>query len=175
MTKMYCYKFKHGILKIRGKEYAHARIEEFGFKPIFSDFEEDLGGERVIHHEWEKGWGKTVLAKYNSPVGMWIKNNIESIYKQEKDKEDSKWIKSILESGYEFDENGKIIENDIVRKDIECQLCVMLDYHELSGCLFLNVGGTLEFYDTETLDKSVPEEIIRLIGQDVIYKKRLKV
>ena len=170
--KFYCYKVKHSYIKIReDNAYVHAKIENFGFKPMFVN--ED--GEDSY---WAEGWAKNIKIKHNSGVGSWIKSNIEHIYAAEKariEKEggESKWIAEILSSGYEFDEGGMLIDNEEATKDIEAQLCVMAT-GDLKGVLFINVGGAMEVYNSDTILKDAFDDITLLLANNVIYQKILK-
>lgn len=171
--KFYCYKVKHAYIKIReDNAYVHAKIEKFGFEPMFVN--ED--GENSY---WAEGWAKNIKVKHTSGIGSWIKTNIEQIYASEKariEKEggESKWINEILAGGYEFDDFGMLIDNEEATKDIEAQLCVMAT-GDLKGALFINIGGAMEVYNSETILKDAADEILPLIAADVIYKKRLKI
>jgi hypothetical protein len=167
--KKYCLQVKWDFLKIK-ETYGgmHARIEDFGFAPIFEEFEDENG---IKVQEWQKGWAQSITCPHDSIVGRWIKTNIENIYAKEKEKEDSKWIKEILEAGYEFDSENKLIENDKAKEDIHAQLCVMAE-GDLRGLLFINVGGALELYDAETIKSVVGEGVLGLVEAKAIYDKR---
>ena len=170
MARKYCYKVKFNYLKVnKDSAYSHAGIEKFGFSPIMEEFEEGALA-------WGEGWAKPVTLSHESVVGRWIKGNIESIYKAEKKAEAekgeaSKWLKEIIEGGYEFDADGKLIENEKAKEDIQVQLCVMAT-GSLKGLLFINVGGAMELYDAETLSVSVPAEIKELEDANVVFRKR---
>lgn len=178
--KFYCYKVKHSYIKIReDNAYVHAKIEKFGFEPMFVS---DENGDE--NRYWAEGWAKTIRLKHNSGIGMWIKKNIEQIYAaenkriaEEKEKKgepvESKWVNEILEGGYEFDEDGMLIDNEESTKDVEAQLCIMAT-GDMKGVLFINVGGAMEIYNSDTLLKDASEEVLNLITLGVVYKKRLK-
>ena len=169
MSKMYCYKVKWPLLKIKeNNAYAHALIENYGFEPIFEQPDE---GEPY----WARGWAKKVAIPHDTEIGKWLKRNIESIYKSEKAKlkpeEGSKWIAEIISAGYEFDEEGHLIENDKAKEPTDAQLCVMADgiYH---GTLFINIGGAMEIYDASVLRSCLGKEIYELEADKAIYERR---
>ena len=165
--KMYCYKVKWPLLKVKeNNAYARAKIEGFGFEPMFEQFEEGNGA-------WIGGWAKKVSLPHDSKIGQWLKKNIESIYKAEKDKEDSKWVKEIKDAGYEFDEEGHLVENEKAKEPTSAELCIMKEgsYH---GTLFINIGGAMEIYDTDVLDECCPGDINELLEKTAIYKKRFR-
>lgn len=166
---MYCYKVKWPLLKIKeNNAYAHAKIEEYGFEPIFEQPDE---GEPY----WAGGWAKKVQLPHDCEIGQWLKKNVESIYKSERAKlkpeEGSKWIKEITDAGYEFNEDGTLIENDKAKEPTSAELCIMLngDYH---GTLFINIGGAMEIYDARVLRNCLGNEIYKLETDKVIYEKR---
>ena len=171
----YCFKFKSGWLKMRkgvskdGKEIVFADIEGLGFAPMFEEFEDEKGEK---HSSWSEGWAKPVTLAYDSYVGKWLKKNVEDIYKKEKDKEDSKWASSILESGYEFDSEGNLIENDKLREPVSAQLCVMAS-GDFRGILFLNVGSALDIYDSKTIVGDAKEAVMDLILSGAVYERRI--
>ena len=171
MGKEYCYKVKSNYIKIDEKNaYKKPLIEQFGFMPIQEEFEDENGNKT---YGWAEGWAKKITLPPKSPVAKWIKANIESIYKKESEQEgDSKWLGEILEAGYEFDEDGKLIENDQYLNNLDAQLCIMYT-GELSGTLFINLGGSVEFYDTRAVIGSAFGDVMRLIKANVIYKKCL--
>ena len=165
--KMYCFKVKWPLLKVKeDNAYVHAKIEEFGFEPIFQEFDEGPAS-------WVGGWAKKIMIAHDSKIGQWIKSNIESIYKAEKEKEDSKWKKEILESGYEFDAEGKLIENAKLKEPTSAELCIMKEGYN-HGTLFINLGGSIEFYSVDTLRDCCPGDIAELETAHVIYEKRLR-
>ena len=164
---MYCYKVKWSYLKVKeNNAYAHAKIEEFGFEPIFQQFDEGPAS-------WAGGWAKKISILHDTKIGAWLKKNIEGIYKAEKDKEDSKWLKEIKESGYEFDEEGHLIENEKAKEPTSAELCIMKE-GSLHGTLFINIGGAMEIYDTDVLDECCAEEVKALLEKGATYKKRLR-
>ena len=165
--KQYCYKVKWDFLKIKeNNAYAHAKIENFGFEPIFQEFDEGPAS-------WVGGWAKRIEIAYETKIGQWLIKNIEGIYKAEKDKEDSKWVKELLETGYEFDEEGHLIINDLIKKPTLAELCIMKEgsYH---GTLFINIGGAMEIYDKDILLEACPDVINELMENKVVYVKRLR-
>ena len=92
MSKKYCYKVKHNIIKVeKDNAYAHPLIEKYGFKPV----QEGENGE----YYWTGVWAKTVNIDKKSSVAKWVKRSIENIYKKEKELAESKWIKEITEAG----------------------------------------------------------------------------
>lgn len=170
MGREYCYKVKSNYIKVdEHNAYKKPKIEEFGFMPIQEMFEDENGDKNYF---WAEGWAKNIKLPASSPVAKWVRNNIESIYKKEKDNPDSKWLKEILESGYEFDDEDKLIENEQYLNNLEAQLCIMYT-GELHGTLFINLGGTVEFYDSQALLGSAFEDVMKLIRAGVVYKKRL--
>ena len=172
MGKEYCYKVKSNYIKVDEKNaYKKPLIEQFGFMPIQEEYEDEEGNKYYI---WAEGWAKNIKLPPKSPVAKWIKGNIESIYKKESEKEggDSKWLNEILEAGYEFDEEGKLVENEQYLNNLDAQLCIM-HTGELSGTLFINLGGSVEFYDSKALLGSAFADVMRLIKADVVYKKCL--
>ena len=170
MGKEYCYKVKSNYLKVdEHNAYKKPKIEQFGFMPIQETYEDENGDKYYV---WAEGWAKIIKLPANCSVAKWVRSNIESIYKQEKDKADSKWLKEILDSGYEFDEDGKLIENEQYLNNLDAQLCIM-HTGELHGTLFINLGGSVEFYDSNALLGSAFEDVMQLIKAKVIYKKRL--
>ena len=163
--KMYCYKVKWSYLKIKeNNAYAHAQIEKYGFEPIFQEFDEGPAS-------WAGGWAKKISIAHDTQIGKWLKNNIEGIYKAEKDKTDSKWLKELLESGYEFDTEGHLIENVKAQEPTSAELCIMRDGY-CHGTLFINVGGAMEIYDASVLNSCCEEDVKRLESEGIIYKKR---
>lgn len=171
MGKEYCYKIKCGYIKVKDNNaYAKPKIEKFGFRPMQEVFKNEAGEETYC---WAEGWAKTIKLPKNCPVAKWVRANIENIYKQEKDKEDSKWLKELLDSGYEFDEEGKLIENEKYLSGLEAQLCIMFS-GEYRGVLFINAGGSVEFYDANVLIGSAFGDIMKLIKAGAIYKKRFE-
>lgn len=166
MSKMYCYKVKWPLLKIKeNNAYAHAGIEKYGFEPIFETFDEGQAS-------WAGGWAKKVLIAHDTQIGQWLKNNIEGIYKSEKAKEgESKWIAELLTSGYEFDSEGHLIENEKAKEPTSAELCIMKEgpYH---GTLFINIGGAMEIYDANVIRSCCAKEIYELEADKVIYEKR---
>ena len=171
MGKEYCYKVKSNYIKIDLRNaYKRPLIEKFGFMPMQEEFEDPETGKKV--YSWAEGWAKAIKLPANSPVAKWVRSNIENIYKKEKDNPDSKWLKEILDSGYEFDAEGKLIENEKYVMNLDAQLCIM-HTGDLHGTLFINLGGTVEFYDSNALIGSAFEDVMQLIKADVIYKKRL--
>ena len=172
MGRDFCYKVKHTYIKVKeNNAYAKPKIEKFGFMPM-QEVAIDEGG--VETHYWAEGWAKTISFTADCPVAKWIKSNIESIYKAETEKEgDSKWLGDILEAGYEFDDQGKLIENEKFLSGLNGQLCIMAtgNYH---GTLFISLSGAIEFYDARTLDVTCKEEIDKLLAAGVIYEKRLR-
>ena len=165
--KMYCYKVKWSLLKIKeDNAYVHAGIEKYGFEPIFQQFDEGQAS-------WAGGWAKKVSIPHNTQIGQWLKSNVESIYKAEKDKADSKWIKELLESGYEFDTEGHLIENEKVLEPTNAELCIMREgsYH---GTLFINIGGAMEIYDANVLRDCCPKEVYELESEGAVYEKRFR-
>lgn len=170
MGKEYCYKVKSNYIKIDFKNaYKRPLIEKFGFMPMQEEYEDPEGGKRI---SWAEGWAKMIKLPANSPVARWVRSNIENIYKKEKDNPNSKWLKEILDSGYEFDAEGKLVENAAYVDNLDAQLCIM-HTGELHGTLFINLGGTVEFYDSNALLGSAFEDVMQLIKADVVYKKRL--
>ena len=172
MGKEYCYKVKHGLIKVKeNNAYAKPKIEAYGFKPVQEVFTNESGEETYC---WAGCWAKPIKLDKSSIVAKWLKKNIEDIYKKEKDKNsDSKWLKEILESGYEFDADGNLIENQKFLDGLEGQLCINAD-GEYRGVLYINMSGCVEFFDAKTLISSAFEDVMKLINADVIYKKRLK-
>lgn len=163
--KMYCYKVKWSYLKVKeNNAYAHAKIEDFGFAPIFQQFDEGPAS-------WAGGWAKKIEIAHDTQIGKWLKKNIEGIYKSEKGKEDSKWLKELLDTGYEFDEEGHLIENEMVKKPTSAELCIMKD-GSLHGTLFINIGGTMEIYDKDVLLETCPGDVNELLSKGAIYQKR---
>jgi len=170
MSKEYCYKFKFNVIKVKeNNAYAKPLIEKYGFSPMQEVYTNEAGEETYC---WAEGWAKNIKIDSNSLVAKWVKKNIEDIYAKEKEKENSKWRDSILEEGYEFDEEGKLIENEKYLSGLEAQLCVMAT-GDLRGVLFINMGGAVEFYDAKTLISSAFEDVMQLERADAIYKKRL--
>ena len=170
MGKEYCYKVKSNYIKVDERNaYKKPKIEEFGFMPIQEEFEDENGLKGFF---WAEGWAKNIKLPASSPVAKWVRSNIESIYKKEKDNAESKWLKEILESGYEFNEEGKLIENEQYLNNLDAQLCIM-HTGELNGTLFINLGGTVEFYDSKALLGSAFGDVMKLIRAGVVYKKRL--
>ena len=169
MPKEYCYKFKFSVIKVKeNNAYAKPLIEKFGFKPMQEVFTNEAGEETYC---WAEGWAKNIKVDAKSAVAKWVKKSIEDIYAKEREKLDSKWIKQILEAGYEFDENG-LVENEKYLSGLEAQLCVMAT-GPYKGVLFINMGGSVEFYDSKTLISSAFEDVMQLERANVIYKKRL--
>lgn len=165
--KMYCFKVKWSYLKVKeNNAYAHAKIEDFGFEPMFQQFDEGQAS-------WIGGWAKRIEIAHDSQIGNWLKKNIEGIYKTEKKKEDSKWVKELIEAGYEFDAEGHLIENEAIRKPTLAELCVMKE-GSLHGTLFINIGGAMEIYDKEILLETCPGLIHELMEKEVIYQRRFK-
>lgn len=169
--KKYCYKFKHAYLKLDSRNaYKRPRIEkELGFMPIMEDIE--TGGQY-----WAEGWARTIAIPHDSSVGKWLKKNVESIYKAEMKKVakkgfDSKWLDSIKESGYEFDAEGNLVENEKSKEDVPAQLCVMYTgpFH---GQLFVNIGDGIEFYESKAVSECAPDIIQNLLANGAIYEKR---
>jgi len=177
MGREYCYKFKTNIIKVKeNNAYAHPLIEKYGFKPVQQEYENETG---LKAYYWNESWAKTIKIGPQSVVAKWLKKNVENIYKAEKKKkeetgEPSKWYTEIRESGYDFDDEGNLIENKAFLSGLEGQLCVMAT-GEMRGVLFINMSGCVEFYDSKTLDSSATEDIEALVKAGVIYKKRLKV
>ena len=167
--KRYLYKFKHEYLKLHeNNAYKRPKIEKLGFKPIMEGEEGNL--------YWAEGWAKSITISHNSSIGDWLKKNVESIYKAEMkkiaDKKfDSKWLEEIKKSGYEFDSDGNMIDNEKSKEDIPAQLCVMFT-GSLHGTLFINVGNGLEFYESTTLDECAKDEVAALLEAGAIYKKK---
>ena len=171
MGKEYCYKFKHNVIKVKeNNAYAKPLIEKYGFKPMQDVYTNEAGEETYC---WAEGWAKNIKVDSKSLVAKWVKKSIEDIYAKEKEKENSKWRDSILEEGYEFDEEGKLVENEKYLSGLEAQLCVMAT-GEMSGVLFINMGGAVEFYDSKTLISSASEDVMQLEKAGAIYKKRLR-
>lgn len=167
--KKYCYKVKHGFLKDHD---GYSKIEEFGFARIMEEFEpKEEGGEKTI--EWTKGWAIPITLAHDTVIGNFLKSETEKIYSKEKDKKDSKWLKELSDSGYDFDADGKLIENEKVKEPVEAQVCIFAE-GELSGTLFISVGGFLEFYDVDELNAHVKDIIDLLDKNKVIYQKRLR-
>lgn len=168
----YCYKVKHSYIKVKeNNAYAKPKIEKFGFKPMQEIYKNEAGEETYC---WAEGWAKTIKLSPKSPVAKWVRENIESIYKKEKENADSTWLKELLDAGYEFDEEGNLIQNEKYLSGLEAQLCVMFS-GEYRGILFINAGGTVEFYDSNVLVGSAFGDIMRLVKAGVIYKKRFNV
>ena len=165
MSKKYCYKFKHNYLKIDdGNAYKAPLIEKFGFKPV----QEGEEGE----YYWTGVWAKTVDVDKKSSVAKWVKRSIENIYKKEKNVADSRWIKEILEAGYEFDDDGKLVENPHYLEGLTGQLCVDSEGN-YAGTLYLNMSGCIEFYDSEALIGACFKDVMQLIRAEAVYKIRL--
>lgn len=163
--KKYCYKVKFNYLKVDDMNaYKKALIEQYDFSPMYEELDEGISS-------WAQGWAKSISIKSDSSIGKWLKKNVEGIYKKVKDIPDSKWKKEILESGYEFDAEGNLIENEITREDVQAQLCIMAT-GDFKGMLFINVGGAMEIYEAETLLECVPEEINKLVNDKVAYLRR---
>lgn len=166
MAKKYCYKFKYNYIKIdEDNAYKKPLIEKYDFKPV----QEGENGE----YYWTGVWAKTVNIDKKSAVAKWVKRNIENIYKKEKEVTDSKWIKEILEAGYEFDDDGKLVENPHYLEGLTGQLCVDSE-GELAGAIYLNMSGCVEFYDSDALIGACFADIMKLIKTDAIYKTVLR-
>jgi len=178
--KKYCYKVKTNFLlttnQIKEEKPKQAKIEEYGFSPMYSA-ECDLAFDGALPI---LGWAKSILIPYASDYAKWVKKNIEQIYKHEmkqvaesKNGEvESKWLKEIAEAGYEFDPEGNLIENEKVKEPTPAQLCVLVEeMGNTATLLFINVGGAIELYEKNVLDNCCPEEIKELLSAGVIYKK----
>lgn len=165
---MYCYKVKHGFLKVKSLKQdanlVNAGIEKYGFIPTFEKFEDE-------HIEWTNIWVKPIKIKYDSSIGIWAKKNLENIYKS-----DENWKNKLVEEGYEFDENGLLIENEKAKEDIDGQLVVSsyLLGGDMSGVLYINVSGSVEFFNITTLEEVAKNDIEALLLDKVIYKKKIK-
>lgn len=177
MGREYCYKFKSNFIKVKeNNAYAHPLIEKYGFKPVQQEYENETG---LKAYYWAECWAKTIKIDPKSVVAKWLKKNVENIYKAEKKKkeetgEPSKWYTEIRESGYDFDDEGNLIENKAFLSGLEGQLCVMAT-GEMRGVLYINMSGCVEFYDSKTLISSAFADIMRLTKAGAIYKKRLRV
>ena len=166
MSKKYCYKFKSNFLKVdEGNAYVRPLIEKFGFEPV----QEGEEGE----YYWTGIWAKTVNVDKKSSVAKWVKRSIENIYKKEREVTDSKWIKEIKEAGYEFDDDGKLLENPHYLEGLTGQLCVDSGGN-YAGTLYLNMSGCIEFYDSEALIGACFEDVMKLIRAEAVYKVRLE-
>lgn len=178
MSKEYCYKFKSNFIKVKeNNAYAHPLIEKFGFKPVQQEFENEVG---LKSYYWAECWAKTITFDSSAVVAKWLKKNVENIYKNEKsrvekepEKGPSKWLEEIINSGYEFDEDGHLIENEAFLSGLNGQLCVMAT-GKMAGVLYINLSGCVEFYDSNTLISSAFEDIMQLESAGAIYKMALK-
>lgn len=178
MSKEYCYKFKSNYIKVKeNNAYAHPLIEKFGFKPVQQEYENETG---LRAYYWAECWAKNITFEANTVVAKWLKKNVENIYNKEKirvekepEKGPSKWLEEIRESGYEFDADGKLIENEAFLSGLNGQLCVMAT-GDMAGVLYINMSGCVEFYDSNTLISSAFEDIMKLEKADAIYKVALK-
>lgn len=165
----YYYNVKWNYLKTKSNNaYSRAKIEDFGFSPVV----EDIDG----FTSWTGAWAKKLTLPFDCTIGKWIRGEIEQIYKSELKKEKetgetSTWLKSIRENGYEFDEEGHILENDASRQDVSAELCVFID-GPFKGTLFINVGALVEIYDSVSLTENAPKEVEELLKNNVIYKKK---
>lgn len=177
MGREYCYRFKSNFIKVKeNNAYAHPLIEKFGFKPVQEEFENEAG---LKSYYWNESWAKTIKLDPKSVVAKWLKKNVENIYKKELERESkesekgpSKWLEEIRNSGYEFDSEGNLIENEAFLSGLEGQLCVMAT-GEMRGVLYINMSGCVEFYDSKTLISSAFEDVMQLERDGAIYKKRL--
>lgn len=166
--KEYCYKVKHSLLKVeyKGIYYKKPLIENYGFYPVQQDFTNEKG-ETV--QEWTGIWAKKIEFSKDCGVAKWLKRNIEGIYKKEKEIKDSKWVKDILESGYEFDDEGNLIENEAFLSGLNGLLCIDSEGAQAST-LYIDLSGCVAFYDLKTIVDAVPNEVEKLLAEDVIYK-----
>lgn len=161
-NKQYCFKIKYGYLKLKDNNaYSKAKIENYGFYMYVPENEDD---EDIF-------WAKNLKLDKNCSIAKWVKKDTEKIYQKEKENQDSHWVKEILEAGYEFNEDGTLIENEKFEEGLNVQLCIAATgpYH---GTLFINMGGLVEFYDSEVLLECAPQDIEYLLSNGVAYKKR---
>ena len=159
MVKKYCYKIKRNYLKRKpNNAYSKAKIESYGFLPYTSEDEEDT---EII-------FAKSLKLSVDSSIAQWMKHDLEKIH----NKGDEKWLKELENSGYEFDEEGHLIYTEAFLSGLNVQLCIS-NQRPYNGCLFINVGGTTEFYEKDTLDECAASDMILLLSNDVAYKKIL--
>lgn len=169
--KEYCYKVKHNLLevKFKGIYYKKPLIENYGFYPVQQDFEDEKG-EKI--QQWTGIWAKKIEFGPECKVAKWLKKNIESIYKKEKEIEDSKWVKEILESGYEFDKDDNLVENKAFLSGLNGMLCIDSQGAQ-AAVLYIDLSGCVAFYDLNTIVDAIPDEVEKLLKEDVIYKSVL--
>lgn len=148
--RRYCYKIKRGFFKAE-------KLKKFGYDLYLP---EDNSDKDVF-------WAKGIRVPVDSPVGKWVARGLEKIYMS-----GEKWKKELENEGYSFDEKGKMIINDKFLSGLVGQLCVAA-VGDNAGCLFINMEG-VEFYDVNVLDESVPLEIMNLVTNKVVYKKRIR-
>lgn len=171
MSKTYCYKFKPSVIEVEeNNAYAKPLIEKYGFRPVQEDFTDEKGNPIS---SWTGIWAKKIEINKNSSIAKWVKRKIEKIYKKEKEIPDSKWIKELNDSGYQFDEKGKLLENSKYLEGLGGQLCVSHD-EPYAGVLYISMDGCAEFYNTNALDEACKKEINALLKDRVIFQTVLK-
>lgn len=149
--KKYCYKIKRTYLKLEN-------LKKFGFDKFIDESTEEIF------------WAKRILIDKDSTIGKFLKSQLEMIYL----KGGEKYKKELLDSGYEFDQEGKLVLNQAFTSGLAAQLCVSLNNSDSDkGCLFINVDG-MEWHETEILDESVFKDIEILKSNKVIYEKRIR-
>lgn len=161
--KNYCYKFKSNYLRINKKEVREFLEKELGLLVYEPQDEADTELFIARPFKLEK---EDVLYRY-------IKKQIEDINKTENKSE--RLEKELKESGYEFNEDGTVVENETFLNGMPTsQLCVSIN-GEMKGCLFINLEG-LEFYHIDVINGCANAKKIadKLVKNKVVYKKLLK-
>lgn len=164
----FVYKIKKSFITV---DTAHAKIEDFGFKPVFNE------------DEWAHSWAKSKELLYDNPeaepIKKWTKLSLEQMYKQLKDKTDD-WSKKMMEelnqSGIQFDQEGHAIENEALKENYKVYLCVFCSdkvKKSTDATLFVSYEGN-EFYSTETLNKMFPKTIESLKEAGALYTQEVK-
>ncbi len=148
--RQYCFKIKRNWLKLE-------RLKKFGFD-LFLDPETNEGF-----------WAKKLNLELECSISKFLKAQLEMIYS----KGGEKYKKELLDSGYEFDTNGKLVINEAFTSGLNAELCVSINASDSDkGCLFINIEG-MEWHEEEILRECAPDIINTLLENHVIYRKRI--
>lgn len=151
------------VCKVKTNWLKGEMLKKLGYDLYFPEGEEGLS-------DAEAYWAKTLRVPADSPVAGWLRHTLERIWQGGNCDETAKG--EIVSSGYEFEEDGGIIDNERFLSDLVCQLCVAVR-GEGRGELFINMGG-IEFSDYGTLEKTFPEELDLLAKANAAYRKLMR-